>query len=83
MKLYNITNTRSFFEKLAACRGEIEFVDKKNKRRMPLQKQSIRETLLPLSPAYDKISEIELIFHDHQDFTDIFRWTINGCGIAS
>ena len=28
MKVYNITNTREFFNKLSACKGSVELVDK-------------------------------------------------------
>ncbi len=81
MKIYNINNTTDFFEKLAACRGEVELVDEKNGDNTLLQKQSIRETLVPLSCVQGTISEIQLIFHDHQDFDSIFQWVFNKCGI--
>lgn len=82
MKIYNIDNTCNFFEKLAACQGEVEFVDERNGSRTPLTKQGIRENLLPLSLINGKIKEIELIFHNHQDFDSIFRWVMNKGSIA-
>ncbi len=82
MKIYNINNTCSFFEKLAACRGEVEFVDGRNGSRTPLTNQGIQENLLPLSLINGKINEIELIFHNHQDFDSIFRWVMNRGSIA-
>lgn len=81
MKIYNISNTNSFFEKLASCQGEVEFVEAQSGCRTLLQRQSIQETLLPLSLIHGKINEIELIFHNHQDLENIFRWVLNKCGI--
>lgn len=81
MKLYNIDNTRCFFEKLASCRGEIEFVDRESGNRTPLQKQGIQESILPISMVRGKINEIELIFHDHQDSENLFLWALNKCGM--
>lgn len=83
MKIYNINNTCNFFEKLVACQGEVEFVDRKNGSKTPLTKQGIQQNLLPLSLINGRISEIELIFHNHQDFDNIFRWVMNKGSIAS
>ncbi len=82
MKIYNINNTCNFFKKLASCQGEVEFVDGRNGSRTPLTKQGIQENLLPLSLINGEISEIELIFHNHQDFDSIFRWVMNKGSIA-
>ena len=81
MKLYNINNTTNFFEKLAACQGEIELVDEKSGNKTFLPKESIQETLLPLSLVQGTISEIQLIFHNHQDFDSIFHWVFNKCSV--
>lgn len=83
MKLYNIDNTGKFFEKLASCRGEVEFVDEKSGCRTSLPKQGLQEILSPLSLVCGPIDQIELIFHDHQDFDSIFRWIINKGGISA
>lgn len=83
MKLYNISNTDTFFKKLAACRGEVEFVDEKNGNRTFLPRQGIRESLLPISLIHGEIREIELIFHDQQDSETMFRFALNRGRIAS
>lgn len=83
MKLYNIDNTGKFFEKLAACQGEVEFVDQNNGCRTFLPKQGIQEILSPLSLVHGRINQIELLFHDHRDFDNIFRWAINKGGISA
>lgn len=83
MKLYNIDNTGKFFEKLAACQGEVEFVDEKSGCRISLPKQGIQEILPPLSLIHGGIKQIELLFHDHRDFDNIFRWVINKGGISA
>lgn len=76
MKIYDISDTRKFFEKLNNCRGEIELVDGQSGLRQLLQ-TPVRQTLYPFSTVQGTISQIELIFHDHQDFDSIFRWVLN------
>ena len=83
MKIYNINNTCNFFKKLAACQGEVEFVDEKSGSRTPLTQQGIQENLHPISLINGRISEIELIFHNRQDFDSIFRWVMNRGSLAS
>lgn len=76
MKIYDISDTRKFFEKLDACQGEIEFVDEQSGLRERLDVSAGRK-FYPFSTVRGTISEIELIFHDHQDFDRIFRWVLN------
>lgn len=76
MKIYDITDTRKFFEKLNACQGEIELVDAQSGSREHLE-APVSQKLYPFSTVQGTISQIELIFHDHQDFDSIFRWILN------
>lgn len=76
MKIYDISDTRKFFEKLNDCRGEIELVDALSGERERLE-APVRQRLYPFSTVQGTISQIELIFHDHQDFDSIFRWILN------
>lgn len=73
MKIYGITDTRRFYEKLNDCRGEVELVDEESGARQ-LLRAPVSQTLLPLSFMQGTISRIELIFHDDRDFNTIFRW---------
>lgn len=73
MKIYDITDTRKFYEKLTACKGKVEIIDEKSGAR-ELVKAPADRTLFPFSFMQGTISQIELIFHDDRDFNTIFRW---------
>lgn len=82
MKLYNITDTREFYNRLAACRGTVELMNEEGTERKLLHEGGSRDVLLPLCQVYGKISRIELVFHNDQDRHDILCWLLNKRSIA-
>ncbi len=82
MKLYNIHNTREFFEKLNKCEGIVELVDDKGGRRQLLKEMDRRDEPLTYSQIDGTISQIELKFHNDNDCHNILCWLINKRHIA-
>ena len=76
MKVYNITNTREFFNKLSACKGSVELVDENG---LHLELTHGREVLeiLPFSYMYGTIDQMELVFRDPQDCAMIVTYLMN------
>ncbi len=76
MVIYNIRNTKEFFTKLSACRGQVDII----------WKDGAVTELLPgaLSPDELKwnysdgtISRIELNFHEPEDLTELLMYLVN------
>lgn len=77
MKLYNITDTREFYDRLAACRGTVELVDETEGKQQILHEAGSYGVLLPLCQIYGKINCIELLFHNDLDRHNILYWLLN------
>ena len=80
MKVYNIKNSRRFFERLAGCQGTVELV---NEEGMPLTVTGGKEkaNMLPMTYMDGEIRQMELAFERQEDCHYIMSYLINltGC----
>ena len=74
MKVYNIRDSREFFEKLAACEGIVEVVQEDGAR-LPL--------MTPMTCFEGAIREMELFFQNQEDCTRILRYLMNKRNLAA
>lgn len=74
MKIYNIENTKNFFETLSACEGNVELVGNKGEH-ITLNSEN-GENLNLLSETYvdGMIKEIELAFSNKNDAVKMFQY---------
>ena len=76
MKIYNITDTHEFFERLSACEGRVELIDEKGTRfELPHGKRS--SGIVPFLSLYGSIRQLELKFEKAEDCSKIFSYLIN------
>ena len=68
MKIYNVEDTKKFFETLSECKGEVDLV-KKDGSRLMLNKTAETDHLTVLANTYENahIDEMELDFADSDD----------------
>lgn len=76
MKVYNIRNSKRFFEHLAGCRGTVELV---NENGIHLTVTSGKENadLLPMTYVDGEIRQMELVFERREDCHYIMSYLIN------
>lgn len=82
MKVYNIKDSRAFFEKLTACKGIVEVVDE-NGKRLPLMAGAPTSELLSMTCFQGVIREMELYFQDQNDCTQILHYLMNKRNLAA
>ncbi len=75
MKIYNIENTKPLFEKLTACKGDIELVGE-NGQHITLSHDHNKEQLALMAETFvnGSIKELELSFSDGTDAVGLFQF---------
>ncbi len=76
MKVFNIRNTGSFFEKLSKCAGEVEIIGK-NGTGVSITPDSEKMQLLRDACSGGMINDIELRFSDAGDILKMFDFLVN------
>ena len=74
MKIYNIENTKEFFETLSECEGNVELVSDNGEHITLSSKNGENLNLLSETYVDGKIKEIELAFSDKTDAVRIFEY---------
>ena len=82
MKVYNIKDSREFFEKLTACKGTVEIV-KEDGTRLPPMAGSPTSELQSMTCFQGAIRQMELYFQDQNDCTQILHYLINKRNLAA
>ncbi|MDE6960374.1 MAG: polya polymerase [Lachnospiraceae bacterium] len=82
MKVYNIKDSRDFFEKLSACKGMVEIVTE-DKRRIPLITEGAAKELSLMTSFEGTIKEMELFFQNQEDCNRIIQYLINKRHLAA
>ncbi|MFG6332966.1 MAG: polya polymerase [Lachnospiraceae bacterium] len=82
MKVYNINNSREFFEKLTACKGTVELVNEEGKRLRLADGPLTPDTLL-MTYFKGTIREMELIFQNSEDCARILSYLMNKRHLAA
>lgn len=82
MKVYNISDSREFFEKLTACRGTVELVDEKGAR-LPIPKAPLSSDPGLMTCFRGTIREMELRFQDPEDMDKILHYLMNKRNLAA
>lgn len=67
MKIYNIQDTREFFNRLTKCKGDVEVVNKQGMHLSLVDNDRKQLETVAASYADGKISEIELYFLKPED----------------
>ena len=83
MKIYNISDTKRFFEVLSDCTGDIELVSRENLH-ISLSTPEDRENLKVLSLGYidGTIDQMELNFRNPQDAVHVLEYLANKKNVA-
>lgn len=74
MKIYNIKNTKKFFETLSECKGDVELVNAEGKHIALSDKTGSNLNILSETYVNGMIKEIELSFADQKDAVMIFQY---------
>lgn len=82
MKVYNIQNSRDFFEQLTACRGTVELVNKDG-RHLTLIDGPLAPDELLMTYFQGAIKEMELIFQEQEDCSRILNYLMNKRHLAA
>ncbi len=76
MVVYNIRNTKEFFAKLSACRGQVDIIWKSGAVTKLLPgKLSVEDIKWNYSDTI--IDRIELKFHEPEDLSDVLMYIVN------
>ncbi len=67
MKIYNIQDTKAFFNRLTKCKGAVEVVNKQGKHLSLIDSDHKQLDTVAASYADGKINEIELLFLRPED----------------
>ena len=81
MKIYNIRNSRSFFEKLAECRGKVEIIGQ-NGEIVDFSEKGEKFAGSALSCYSGFIPSIEVRFQYPEDLNNILGFVMNHRNIA-
>ncbi len=75
MKIYNIENTKTLFEKLSECKGEIDLVGE-NGKTITLRENDKNDNLKLIAETFvnGTIKELELNFADSTDALGVFKY---------
>jgi len=76
MKIYNIRDSREFFEKLSTCKGKVKLVNE-NGTQMELTPGTADLNAFPLVYFRGTIREMEVIFQDAEDWRNIVSYLMN------
>lgn len=82
MKVYNIQDSREFFEKLTACKGTVELVNNDGKH-LTLMDGTQTPNALLMTYFQGAIKEMELRFQDQEDCSRILRYLMNKRHLAA
>lgn len=82
MKIYNINNTKEFFERLSSCRGMVKLVNE-NGEQIEINPRKMDSSLLPAVYVQGSIQQMEIIFQDAEDCRNIFSYLLNKRGLAA
>ncbi len=82
MKVYNIRDSREFFEKLTSCSGTVELVNEQGTR-FPLPKSSLPSDPWLMTCFQGTIKEMELRFQDAEDLNRILNYLMNKRDLAA
>jgi len=74
MKIYNVNNTKKFFETLSACEGNVELVNNNGEHILLNTKKGKNLNLLSETYINGMIKEIELAFSNKQDAVKMFQF---------
>ncbi|MBO4845203.1 MAG: hypothetical protein J5525_02740 [Lachnospiraceae bacterium] len=74
MKIYNIENTKEFFETLSECEGNVELVNDNGEHITLSNKNGENLNLLSETYVDGSIKEIELSFSDKTDAVRMFTY---------
>ncbi len=75
MTIYNVKNSKSLFEKLAACEGAVEMVNE-NGQHILLTEGRETPDMSPLTYFQGKIQRLELVFQKPDDCRTIMNYLI-------
>ena len=76
MKIYNITNTKELFDKLAACQGTVRLVGETGEQ-VEIQPGKFDKSLLPMLYVEGTIKQMEILFENVRDCERIFNYLVN------
>lgn len=79
MKVYNIRNSKKFFERLSGCKGGVELVNE-NGIHLTVIKGGEQAELLPMTYMDGEIRQMELVFEKKEDVHYMMSYLVNlGC----
>lgn len=80
MKVYNITDSKRFFEHLAGCEGVVELVNGEGMH-LTVSQGKEKAELLPMTYMDGEIKQMELVFEKQEDCHYMISYLINleGC----
>lgn len=82
MKVYNIRDSREFFEQLTACKGTVELVNEEGKH-LTLLEEPLTPDMMLMTYFQGTIREMELIFQDQEDCSRILHYLMNKRHLAA
>ncbi len=76
MKVFNIRNSKKFFERLTNCIGEVEMVNEDGLH-LTVLKGKTPPDMFPMTYMDGKIRQMELIFERTEDCCEMLSYLIN------
>lgn len=76
MKIYNIHDARTFFQRLTECKGTVELIEENGNHRQ-LFNGGEDTKMLPFYQIYGSIPQIELKFYKEEDCRKILSYLMN------
>lgn len=82
MKVYNIRDSKKFFEHLAGCKGAVELVNEEGMHLTVIRGKE-KADLLPMTYMDGEIKQMELVFERREDCHYVMSYLINLAGYTA